>query len=43
MLGFDVCTARKVWTAFLIALLLFIIYTASSTLLVVVFAVFSAI
>ena len=40
MLGFDVGTARKVWTAFLIALLLFIIYTASSTLLVVVFAVF---
>jgi len=40
MLGFDVFTARKVWTAFLIALLLFIIYTASSTLLVVAFAVF---
>jgi predicted PurR-regulated permease PerM len=40
MLGFDVSTARKVWTAFLIALLLFIVYTASSTVLVVVFAVF---
>lgn len=40
MLGFDVGTARKVWTAFLIALLLFIIYVTSSTLLVVVFAVF---
>ena len=40
MLGFDVCTARKVWTAFLIALLFFIIYIASSTVLVVVFAVF---
>ncbi|MGF6770497.1 putative PurR-regulated permease PerM [Paraburkholderia sp. GAS199] len=40
MLGFDVSTARKVWTAFLIALLFFILYTASSTLLVVVFAVF---
>jgi predicted PurR-regulated permease PerM len=40
MLGFDVCTARKVWTAFLIALLFFVIYLASSTVLVVVFAVF---
>jgi predicted PurR-regulated permease PerM len=40
MLGFDVSTARKVWTAFLIALLFFVIYIASSTLLVVVFAVF---
>jgi predicted PurR-regulated permease PerM len=40
MLGFDVSTARKVWTAFLIALLFFVIYIASSTVLVVVFAVF---
>ncbi|MEW9584935.1 AI-2E family transporter [Paraburkholderia sp. DGU8] len=40
MLGFDVCTARKVWTASLIALLFLVIYLASSTLLVVVFAVF---
>jgi predicted PurR-regulated permease PerM len=40
MLGFDVSAARKVWTAFLIALLFFIIYTASTTVLVVVFAVF---
>jgi predicted PurR-regulated permease PerM len=40
MLGFDVCTARKVWTASLIALLFLVIYVASSTLLVVVFAVF---
>ena len=40
MLGFDVNAARKVWTAFLIALLFFIIYIASTTVLVVVFAVF---
>jgi predicted PurR-regulated permease PerM len=40
MLGFEVGTARKVWTAFLIALLFFIIYVASTTVLVVVFAVF---
>src|SRR3954454_5192586 len=40
MLGFDVCTARKVWTASLIALLFLVIYVASSTVLVVVFAVF---
>ncbi|MCC8400543.1 AI-2E family transporter [Paraburkholderia sp. MMS20-SJTN17] len=40
MLGFDVGAARKVWTAFLIGLLLFIIYIASTTVLVVVFAVF---
>ncbi|SMG61438.1 AI-2E family transporter [Paraburkholderia susongensis] len=40
MLGFDVGTARKVWTAFLIALLFCIIYIASTTVLVIVFAVF---
>jgi predicted PurR-regulated permease PerM len=40
MLGFDVSTARKVWTAALIALLFFVIYIASTTVLVVVFAVF---
>jgi predicted PurR-regulated permease PerM len=40
MLGFDVGTARKVWTAFVLALLFFIIYIASRTVLVVVFAVF---
>jgi len=40
MLGFEISTARKIWTAFLIALLLFIIYIASTTVLVIVFAVF---
>ncbi|WP_317201391.1 AI-2E family transporter [Janthinobacterium sp.] len=40
MLGFDVRVAKTVWTVFLVALLLFITYTISSTLLVLVFAVF---
>lgn len=40
MFGFDLRTAKIVWTVFVVALLLFITYTISSTLLVVVFAVF---
>ncbi|HAT33776.1 MAG TPA: AI-2E family transporter [Janthinobacterium sp.] len=40
MFGFDVRVAKIVWTVFLVSLLLFITYTISSTLLVVVFAIF---
>ena len=40
MLGFDLRVARIVWTAFIVALLLFLLYAARSTLLVVTFAVF---
>ncbi|MCA1322908.1 AI-2E family transporter [Herbaspirillum sp. alder98] len=40
MLGFDLRIARIVWTVALVALLFFITYTVSSTLLVLVFAVF---
>lgn len=40
MFGFDLRTAKIVWTIFLVALLLFIAYTISSTVLVVVFAIF---
>ena len=40
MLGFDFRTARIVWTIFIVALLLFLLYAARSTLLVVVFAIF---
>ncbi|EDZ99216.1 protein of unknown function UPF0118 [Burkholderia sp. H160] len=40
MLGFDVGAARKIWTAFLIGLLFVIIYIASTTVLVIVYAVF---
>jgi len=40
MLGFDFRIAKIVWTIFLASLLLFILYTISSTLLVVVFAIF---
>jgi predicted PurR-regulated permease PerM len=40
MLGFDVRVARVVWTAFIVGLLLFLIYSARSTLLVVTCAVF---
>ncbi|MBP0596684.1 AI-2E family transporter [Herbaspirillum sp. LeCh32-8] len=40
MLGFDFRVARITWTVFLVALLLYITYTVSSTLLVLVFAVF---
>ena len=40
MLGFDLRIARIVWTVALVALLFFITYTVSSTLLVLVFSVF---
>ena len=40
MLGFDTRVAKIVWTVFVFSLLLFIIYTVSSTLLVVIFAIF---
>lgn len=40
MFGFDVRAAKVTWTVFLVALLLFVAYLISSTLLVVVFAVF---
>ena len=40
MFGFDVRAAKVTWTVFLVALLLFVAYLVSSTLLVVVFAVF---
>ncbi|MDQ2821988.1 MAG: AI-2E family transporter [Pseudomonadota bacterium] len=40
MLGLDLRTARIVWTAFAIALLLYLIYISRSTLLVIVFAIF---
>lgn len=40
MLGFDLRVARIVWTVFLVSLLLFLLYAARSTLLVVTFAVF---
>ena len=40
MLGFDVRTARIVWTALLVALLAYMVYVISTTLLVVVFAIF---
>ena len=40
MLGFDLRVARIVWTAFVVALLLFLLYAARSTLLVVTFAIF---
>jgi predicted PurR-regulated permease PerM len=40
MLGFDLRIARIFWTVALVALLFFITYTVSSTLLVLVFAVF---
>ena len=40
MLGFDLRIAKIVWTAFLVALLLFITYSIWSTLLVVIFSIF---
>ena len=40
MLGFDVRTARIVWTVLLVALLAYMVYVISTTLLVVVFAIF---
>ncbi len=40
MLGFDLRVARIVWTVFLVALLLYVTYTISATVLVLVFAVF---
>ncbi|MBC7415725.1 MAG: AI-2E family transporter [Herminiimonas sp.] len=40
MLGFDSRIARIVWTIFIVSLLLFLLYAARSTLLVVVFAIF---
>ena len=40
MLGFDLRVARIVWTAFVVGLLLFLLYAARSTLLVVTFAIF---
>ena len=40
MFGFDVRAAKVTWTVFLVALLLFVAYLVSSTLLVVAFAVF---
>lgn len=40
MFGFNLRVAKMVWTAFIVAFLLFIIYKVSSTLIVVVFAVF---
>ena len=40
MFGFNLRVAKMVWTAFLIAFLLFLTYKVSSTLIVVVFAVF---
>ena len=40
MLGFDLRVARIVWTTFIVALLLFLVYAARSTLLVVTLAVF---
>jgi predicted PurR-regulated permease PerM len=42
MFGFDPRVAKKAWTVFLVALLLFIIYQIRLTLLVVVFAIFFA-
>jgi predicted PurR-regulated permease PerM len=42
MFGFDPPVAKKAWTVFLVALLLFIIYQVRLTLLVVIFAVFFA-
>ncbi|MDB5762985.1 MAG: family transporter [Herminiimonas sp.] len=42
MLGFDVRTAKITWTAFLVALLLFVTYSIRTTLLVVVFSIFFA-
>lgn len=40
MLGFDLRVARAVWTAFIVGLVLFLLYAARSTLLVVTFAIF---
>lgn len=40
MLGFDTRTAKVVWTAFLVTLLLFFVYSIRQTLLVVTFAIF---
>ena len=40
MSGFDIRTAKIVWTAFLVAFLLFFIYSIRQTLLVVIFAIF---
>ena len=40
MLGLDLRTARIMWTAFAISLLMYLIYVSRSTLLVIVFAVF---
>lgn len=39
MLGLDLRTARIVWTAFVIGLVIFLIYVARSTVLVVIFSV----
>lgn len=39
MLGLDLRTARIVWTVFVIGLVLFLIYIARSTVLVVIFAI----
>lgn len=40
MLGLDLRIARITWTVFMVAFLLFVLYAARSTLLVVVFAIF---
>ena len=39
MLGLDLRTARIVWTAFVVGFLLFLVYIARSTVLVVIFAI----
>ncbi len=40
MLGFDIRTAKVVWTVFLVSFLLFFVYSIRQTLLVVTFAIF---
>ena len=40
MLGFDMRTAKIVWTVFIVALALFFVYSIRQTLLVVTFAIF---
>jgi predicted PurR-regulated permease PerM len=40
MFGIDVRTARAVWTAVVIAVLLYCVYAVRTTLLVMLFAVF---
>ena len=39
MFGFNLCVANMMWTAFIVAFLLFIIYKVLSALIVVVFTV----